>query len=86
MKLAECWARLAKIQNDRTNQSITDEQIQARIIRGRVFFFFGGGGWKGTAKWEKRLKFSYEVKYRWILSLPLQFKPTITLHQTYERI
>lgn len=38
MKLAVCWARFAKIQNDRTNQSITDKQIQARIIRE------GGGG------------------------------------------
>lgn len=41
MKLAVCWARLSKIQNDRTNQSITDQQIEARIIRGRVFFFGG---------------------------------------------
>lgn len=41
MKLAVCRAKLAKIQNDRTNQSITDKQNQVRIIRGRVFFLVG---------------------------------------------
>lgn len=35
---------LAKIQNDCTNQSITDKQIQARIIREGGGGLVGGGG------------------------------------------
>lgn len=88
MEMVVRRARLAKIRNDCTNQSITEKQIQVWIKRRVLFYFFlaGGGGWKRTAKWEKRQEVSYKVKDSWILSLPLQLKSTITFHQTYERI
>lgn len=81
MEMVVRRARLAKIRNDCTNQSITEKQIQVWIKRGVLFYFFlaGGGGWKQTAKWEKRQEVSYKVKKMWNLSLPLQLKPTITL-------
>lgn len=42
--------KIHQIQNDCTNQSITDKQIQVWIKQGRDFFL--GGGWKRTAMWE----------------------------------
>lgn len=63
---------LAKIQNDCTNQSITDKQIQVRIKRGR--FCFGGGGLNTNCEVRKAIKGSYKVKDRWIFSLPSRLK------------
>lgn len=59
MEMVVRRARLAKIRNDCTNQSITDKQIQVWIKRGNFYFlfFFGGGrGVKTNCKVRKTIK------------------------------